>query len=146
MSLYSRYSESSISVSYFSRSSALICSASFSGPFGRVGFHLSPPIVSVSTRWPGLGCIARPRRARILARLGSIAGPALRHVRLPGSSSGRTGPHRHQAQSAARPGCHPPDIDEGIPMLGTRAQLVQRSEEREGAVALVLGEPVTRMV
>src|SRR5271166_6882711 len=99
MSLYSRYSESSISVSYFSRSSALICSASFSGPFGRVGFHLSPPIVGVTTRWAGLGWIARP---------------ALRH------------------QSAARPGCHPSDIDEGIPMLGTWAQLVQRRRVREG--------------
>src|ERR1700758_1893913 len=106
MSLYSRYSESSISVSYFSRSSALICSASFSGPFGRVGFHLSPPIVSVSTRWPGLGAIARPA----------------------------LGDHPT--------GCHPPNIDEGMPMLGTRAQLVQRLRVRHGAVALVFGKPI----
>src|ERR1700755_1374946 len=57
MSLYSRYSESSISVSYFSRSSALICSAVLlrlirpAQPVGRGGFHLSPPIVGVLTRW-----------------------------------------------------------------------------------------------
>src|ERR1700760_3953955 len=123
MSLYSRYSESSISVSYFSRSSALICSAVLlrlirpAQPVGRGGFHLSPPIVGVLTRW---------------------VRSTIDYARLPGPTSGRASPHRHQAPRAARAGCHPPDINEGIPMLRTRAQLVQRSCVRKRAVALVV--------
>src|SRR6516164_10655839 len=48
MSLYSRYSESSISVSYFSRSSALICSdVLLPGTWS----HLSSPVSVTLGRW-----------------------------------------------------------------------------------------------
>src|SRR5579875_3011411 len=104
MSLYSRYSESSISVSYFSRSSALIWSAvllaDHFGPIAqlllialralhrrRAGSYLSPPSLVSLTRWGRL-------------TLGHHPG--------------------------ARAGCHPPDVDERVAVLRRRPEIGER--------------------
>src|SRR6201993_2821200 len=99
MSLYSRYSESSISVSYFSRSSALICSDVLLRRQLGTRSHLSSP----------------------------ISAPLGRRVRF------AFGHHPRP-----RRGCHAPDVDERIALLGAGPHLRQRRGVRRRAVALVL--------
>src|ERR1700679_3058080 len=122
MSLYSRYSESSISVSYFSRSSALICSDVLFLP-------LSPP--SPPSRPPGRKVsphLSSPEFAPLARRVGFALG------------------HHPCVRTLARLGRHPPDVDERIPVLSAGPQPGQRHAVRRRAVALVFGEPVTGVV
>src|SRR6516162_1439069 len=128
MSLYSRYSESSISVSYFSRSSALICS------------DVLLPITFPASRGPPRAVLpanGSPRR-----RVGTWS-----HLSSPLSVTlGRRVGFAFVHHPGARRGRHTPDVDERIAVLGTGAQSGQRRGVRRRAVALVFGETVAGVV
>src|SRR5271166_2182850 len=123
MSLYSRYSESSISVSYFSRSSALICSDVLL-PANLPGLPVGPLSARVVAGWEPWSHLSSP----ISLPLGRRVRFALDH------------------HPGVRPVRYAPDIDERMAVLGAGTQPGQRRAVRGRAVPLVFGEAVAGVV